>query len=353
MKGMSRIAGVLVLAFTLAGLAMPYPVAADEVHETTVSFGIPRREVVAGLDVAATCGIVAAYEGLVVPDGGKDETFLAMSPGLCAITVFVLGVPVALPIGNAMPIGRTSYLIPGVGGLTLGLADISIDLLVTLGTQLTEDVDGLAVTPSAASWSRWGATPLAVEASLGTSGSTVRARVPFNVTMSLSLGASVYAFGIRLYSASLASLGTVAGEPVLEIPVAVDRRPSPVTATGWEVGPGNIRVNWTANEDDDFSHYRIVASRAGGTEIVFLVEDREATTTVLPASPDTEYVVQVSVVDRSGQASEGSTTTVRTTQRFLTITPEASGVVGVVAVSLLVGFALGLLVRRRKAKDRP
>ena len=349
---MAGIRAILILSLALAGLAAPPPAAAGEVQETAISFGVPRREVAPGLDVAAACGVVAAYEGLALCDGGTDETFLALSPGPCEITVYVLGAGIALPIMNSAPIGRTSYLIPGVGGITLGLADVSIDLLVSVDARQTSEVDGLAVTPTNASWSRWGATTLAVDASMGATGSTMHLALPFNVTMNLSVGVSVYAFGIRLYSVSLASLGIVEGAPSLDIPVVVDLRPSAVTASAWGPTHAAIRVNWTLNTDDDFAYVRIVVAPDGGTQTVFLVEDPAATSTDIPAFPATDYTIEVSVVDRGGQVSDVSSVTVRTPPENVLSAPEALAVLGVVAVSLLVGLGLGLLVRRRKTGDR-
>lgn len=347
--------GALILLVVLsASLGAPSATAADELRDVTVSFGVPRRQVVSGLDVAAACTVVASYAGLAMVDGGADETFLLMGPGTCAITVYVLGVAIPLPLGNAAPIGRTSYLIPGVGGLTFGLADVSIDVLMSVETRLTAEVSGLSVTPPRSSWTHWGATTLGVAASLGTSGSTMHFGLPFNVTMNLSIGASVFAFGFRLFSASLASLGTIAGTPPLNVPVAVDRVPSPVIASGWGRAPDEIRLNWTANTDDDFAHYRIVVVPVAGTELVFLVEDRAATNADLPASPDTEYTIHVSAVDRAGQSSNVSSVALRTPQDSVRIAPESPGVIlAAVALSLLAGFGLGLLIRRRKKTEGP
>ena len=347
---MSGMRAILILSLTLAGLAT-LPAAADEVRETAVSFGIPRREVAPGLDVAAACGVVAAYEGLALRDGGTDETFLALSPGPCEITVYVLGAGIALPIVNSAPIGRTSYLIPGVGGITLGLADVSIDLLVSVDARQTSEVDGLAVTPTSASWSRWGTTTFAVAASMDSTVSTRHLGLPFNVTMNLSVGVSVFAFGIRLYSAALASLGAAEGTPALDIPVVVDLKPSAVTASAWGPTHAAIRVNWTQNTDDDFAYVRIVVAPDGGTATVFLVEDSAATSTEVPAFPATDYRIEVSVVDRGGQVSDVSTVTVRTPPENVRGAPEGTNVLGVVAVSLLVGFGLGFLARRWKTKD--
>jgi hypothetical protein len=164
----------------------------------------------------------------------------------------------------------------------------------------------------------------------------------------------VYAFGLRLFSASLASLGTVVGTPALDVPVAVDRVPSPVTASAWGPAPGEIRLNWTANTDDDFAHYRIVVAPAEGTELVFLVEDPAATNVHLPASPDTAYMIHVFAVDRAGQSSNASSVPLRTPRDSVRIAPESPGMIlGVIAVSLLTGFGLGLLIRPRKKTEGP
>jgi len=348
---MAGIRAILILSVILAGLTTYPPAAASDIRETAVSFGVPRREVAPGFDVEAACGVVASYEGLAVRDGETDETFLALSPGSCEITVYVLGVGIAVPIMNSAPIGRTSYLIPGVGGITLGLADVSIDLLVSVDARQASEVDGLAVTPTSASWSRWGATTLAASASMGSTGSTMHLGLQFNVTMSLSVGVTVYAFGIPLYSASLASIGTVEGTPALDIPVVVDLKPSAVTASAWGPRHAAVRVNWTQNTDDDFAYVRIVVAPVGGAGTVFLVEDPAATSTDLPAFPATDYTIEVSIVDRGGQVSDVSSVTARTPPENVRSAPEPPGVLGFVAVSLLVGFGLGFLVRHWKKRE--
>jgi len=348
---MARTWGILALILTIALASAPAPrAAADEVQETTISFGVPRSQVVPGLDIAMGCGVVASYESIALLDGGSDESFLALSPAPCEITVYVLGIGIALPIVNSAPIGRTAYLIPGVGGLTLGLADVSVDLLVSFDATLAREVPGLAVTPPGASWARWGATTITAAASMGATGSTMHLALPFNVTMNLSVGASVYALGIPLYSAALASLGTVTGAPALDIPAVVNLRPSAVTASAWGLAPAAIRVNWTQNTDDDFAYVRIAVVPEGGTQTVFVVEDPAATTLDVPAFPATEYAIEVSVVDRAGQVSDVSSVEVRTPPaESVRSAPETSSLFGIILASLLIGFVLGLLARRRKA----
>lgn len=352
---MPGIRTLLALVIVLPALGALVPtVPAAEVTETGVSFGIPRRELVTGLDVAVGCDVSASHGTLAVRDGGTAETFLAMAPGPCAITVYLFGAPIALPILNSTPIGRSSYMIPGVGGLTFGLADVSVDLVLRIGARLTGEVEGLVVAPAEASWTRWGATALAVASTMGRTGSTVREELPFNVTMNLSVGVGVHALGIRVLSRELASLGEVTGTPSVNVPVHIDLKPSAVQATAWGRAHTTIRVNWTPTADDDIASYRIVATSEYGPATVFLVDDPSALSTEIPALPAVDYRIDVSVVDRGGQVSEVSSVTVRTPAEPVggPAPPQVEPLLGIVVLSGVLGFVLGLFVRRRSPNGR-
>lgn len=350
----ATVRALLLLSLAVGALGVNVPsVAADEAYATEVSFGIPRRSIVPGFDVSAECGVSVSYGDLVVPDGGEDETFFSMAPGPCTITVFVFDVPIPLPLVNSTPIGRTSYRIPGIGGFTFGLADVSIDLVLGVDVRASRSVEGLSANLADASWTRWGATSLNVAATVGNAGSTLRLHQPFDAMMNLSLGASVRALGIVILPVDVASLGTVTGTPSIEVPVEVDLRPSGSALSAWSGSHSAILVNWTRNMDDDFAYYRIVVAPEGGTAMVYIVERPETVSTEVPAIPRTSYRIEMSVVDRSGQVSEVNSVSVRTSAAPAYAPTPADGIVAFAALGGLLGFIGGFLARGWRRPRKP
>src|SRR5207245_2442032 len=101
---------IIGLLLGMGGLALLTPTAsAGEVLQQSVDFGIPRTQVVSGLDFEAGCRVSTTYQGIEVLDGATGGSFIATAPGPCAIKVYVLGVPISLPLLNSTPLGRFPF----------------------------------------------------------------------------------------------------------------------------------------------------------------------------------------------------------------------------------------------------
>lgn len=311
----SRISRVVVIGLFLGlgGLALVSPGAsAGEVLQQSVYFGVPRTQVVSNLDFEAACRVSTTSQGIDILDGATGGSFIAAGPGPCAITVYVLGVPITLPLLNTTPLGRYPIHLPAVSGFTLGLGDVTIDLVTSLHARHTSTVGTLSVTPADLAWLRWGSESFAVTSHAGVEGNTQSLTAPFRLSMDFSIGVSVYVIGLRVFSFNLAPIGTIDGTPVVTVPVLVDLKPTHATVTGgWAPSPVKIQVNWTPNRDSDFAAYqvRVVDNESS---YVFLVDSQSSGSLTVPASPNRMYSVTVTVADQAGQMSGSNIASVRT-----------------------------------------
>lgn len=305
-----------------------HPAAASSVARQTVDFGLPRTQVVTGLDLEAACQAVVTYEGVNVLDGQSADTFLSTDPGPCAITVYVLGVALSLPILDETPLGRYHFDIAGVTIANFGIADVSVDLLTSLSAGYAGDSQVISPEPVALSWPQWGTSAVTVAANSGGSGDSLSLSAPYTFSMAFGVGASVQALGITVWSANLATLGAVAGSPAIPIPVSVDLRPSSVSVTGhWAPSPYSIQVNWTPNTDTDFAAYRIAVQSNDSGPLVYEEYSQAASSATLPAEPGRNYTVTVAAVDQAGLVSASFVVVIHTP------VPAASNTAGGVASS--------------------
>lgn len=307
------VGGCVLVGLSLVLVSLASPVAsASGVTQTSVDFGVPRTQIVSGLDFEAACKVAATSADTSVIDGQTSNSFSSVSPGACAITVYVLGIPIGLPVLNETPLGRYSFYIPGVSGFTFGLADVSIDLVTVLFANYTGSSPVLSSVPSGLTWSTWGASPVTIAAHSGAEGDSLSFQAPYTLSMTFAVGVSVYVLGLAVWSVNLASLGSIAGTPAVPIPVSVDLRPTRVAVTGgWAPSPYLLQVNWTPNTDTDFSSYR-VSVQDGQSGHTYAVDSQAASTLTMPASPGRTYNFTVEAVDQSGMVSTASTLTIRT-----------------------------------------
>ena len=293
----------MTLVLVLAVFAS-HPVAASAVSRQTVDFGLPRTQVVTGLDLEAACQAIVTYQGVNVLDGQSADTFLSTDPGPCAITVYVLGVALSLPILDEPPLGRYHFDIAGVTIANFGIADVSVDLLTSLSASYMGGSQVISPDPLGLSWSQWGTSTVTVAANSGASGDSLSLFAPYTFSMTFGVGASVQALGLTVWSANLATLGAVAGSPAIPIPVSVDLRPSSVSVTGhWAPSPYSIQVNWTLNTDTDFAAYRIAVQSNDSGPLVYEEYSQAAASSTLPAEPGRNYTITVAAVDRAGLVS--------------------------------------------------
>lgn len=348
----------LLLVLGMASAARATTLTASSVSQQTVDFGLPRTQVVSGLDLEAACQVVATYEGLVILDGQSAGAFISVDPGQCAITVYVLGVALSLPILDETPLGRYHFDIVGVTIANFGIADVSVDLLTSLAANYAGSSPVISPEPVALSWTQWGTSALTVAADSGSSGDSLFLSAPYAVSMTFGVGASVQALGLTVWSANLATLGAVAGTPSLSIPVTVDLRPSTVAVSGgWAPSPYSLQVNWTPNTDSDFAGYRIAVQDNGSPPVVYSDVSQASSSITVPAEAGQTYTVTVVAVDQAGLASAQSTVSI-STPLLSSVPAVVSGAAApdatlvAVVFTLAVGVAafLGYLAGRRRSR---
>ncbi len=239
----------LVIGLTVVALLTPSLLASasNEILQQSVSFGLPKTDVQSWLAMSATCGVAATYERLSLTFEESVDTFVSMAPGSCEIWVYVLGIAVPIPILNSTPLGRSFFRIPGFATLTLGVADLSVDLVTSL-TANRNETNPEFIAPSSLSWPIWGMQVFAVTDRFDGEKDTLLTYVPH---LSFSLGASVFILGVQIYGTDIVQLGDIAGTPSVAIPISAHRAPmSPIlaiAAVGTVVGPAGFAVGWVAH----------------------------------------------------------------------------------------------------------
>ncbi|HEX9339843.1 MAG TPA: hypothetical protein VF992_01545 [Thermoplasmata archaeon] len=239
----------LLIGLAVVALLAPSPLASasNELLQQSVSFGLPRTDADTWLALSATCGVIANYEHLSLTFEESVDTFVNMAPDSCEITAYVLGVAVPLPILNSTPLGRKSYKIPGVQTVTLGLVDLSVDLVTSL-TANRNDTDPEFIAPSSLSWPAWGMNVFPVTDRFD---GEKEALLVYEPQLSFSLGASVFVLGVRIYGTDIVHLGDVVGTPSVAIPISGHRAPaSPllvIAVVGTIIGPAGVGAAWIAH----------------------------------------------------------------------------------------------------------
>jgi len=345
-------AAVAIIVFSL--LAGMGSVRAQSFMEQPVDFGVPRTQVVDGLDVEFACRVVVTGESVTVLDSAEASVSIGLAPGRCAITLHILGVAVPVPLLNLTPLGRLQISIPGVAGFTFGLADVSIDLVTGLSANYTGTSSAVTPSPTEMAWSQWGAKSVTMSAHAGGEGNSLLVAIPYTFWMTLAIGVSVLVLGVPVYSVNLVDVGTFQGTPAVAVPVTVDRRPSRVaTVEGWAPSAETVQVNWTPNQDSDFASYRVRLAD-GASSYVFAVDTQGASTLTMPAARGTDYTVSVFVVDRAGQTSVDRSVQVRTPGTSAP-SPPVQGLdpilLGLAAVgAFAAGFGIAWSLRGRRAR---
>lgn len=347
------VAAVVVVLSLLVGMPS---IRAQPTAEQPVDFRAPQTQIVDGLDLEFACRILAASESVTVLDAAKASSWISVAPGRCTLTVYILGVPVPVPILNLTPLGRLSISIPGVAGITLGLADVSIDLVAGLAANYTGTSMEITPNPKKMAWSHWGAKSVNISADAGGEGNSLIVALPYTFWMNLAIGVSVTALGVPVppFPVNLADIGTFEGTPSVAVPVTVDLRPSRVaTVDGWAPSPEAVQVNWTPIEDADFAFYRVRLD-GGGSRYVYVVDTKRDSTLTMPAVKGTDYTVSITVVDRAGQTSATRSVEIRTPGTSAASPPVAGPNPLLLILAVLAAFAVGFgtawSLRGRRAK---
>jgi len=336
--------------------------AAPELTEVTVDFTMPARDVIAGVaSFRAQCALAASGEALRLLANETARTTVAAGPAACTMVLNLLGFDVTIPTINTTPLGRSSVYIPGLSIISLGVVDVSIDLMTALNsTTRVADAGVASAGPAELAWPTWGAQRLTVHGADGYGGA-VTSDLNTTFTYSLSLGLTVLALGVTMYHTDFVDLGRYAGRPSLVTPVTVDLIPHPLLlGTPTQVTSSGATLNWTGTVDPDVDHLELWITD-GTLNVSYRIAAPQASRLVVPLLADTSYRAWVVAVDGAGQSSSSGIVAFRTapTPSATPTSPtdvvsQANGVVvGTVAAAaallVFIAFLLGEVRGRKKA----
>ncbi|MGQ0796475.1 MAG: hypothetical protein ACT4OI_01225 [Methanobacteriota archaeon] len=325
---------------------------ADLVTER-VRFSLYVADVIPAVAVDAACEVIASGESIELLGGAVDGTSVAVAPGPCSISVILFGTEVPLPLVNTTPLGVRSFYLPGLAIVTLGLVDVSVDLVSSLNaTSEVADPDAATVEPEDHTWTAWGARRVVVRASDGFGG-RIATRIETEFTWSVSLALTVWALSVPLYQVGLTSLGAVRGAPALATPLVVDLRPPPLEVRGPEdLTHGGATVRWDGTLAEDVDHLELWAD--DGTARVAYHVAPTATQVRVPLRPDTGYEVWLDVVDEAGQRGTSERVAFESPAAPSEVAAQALDPVSLeallaVGIAAAVGYAIG--ARRRRVRE--
>ena len=328
----------------------------DDFVAADVHFEVPQKDLIANVAaVRASCNLTASGEPLTVLANGSVRSTLAASPGPCTIVLVLVGNDIALPVFNTTPLGRNSFYLPGISTVSLGIVDLSVDLVTSLNSTSRVE-DGIAdVVPREIAWSTWGAERILVHGEDGL-GSGVDSSLNTTFTYRMSLALTVYGFSIELYHVDLAEIGSVAGTPSLRTAVAVDLRPHGlVLGPAEDIRSDGATISWSGTVDADVDHLELWLVDPSGNVTVHLAPTVTRVDVLL--RPLTAYQAWIVAVDRAGQATSSN----RIAFESLASPVDGGSSVGglgtsafawtMVALAVLagiVGYAIGFLRGRKR-----
>lgn len=306
------LAFVLVL---LAVLLLPSPAraAVPDLVTQTVHFDVQGGDLIPGIAAfRASCEAVVSGEPLLLRDNETVRTTVSASPGNCSMILILFGRDVAIPTITTTPIGRSSYYIPGLSFVSIGIVDVSLDLQSSLNStsQVADPVAG-SVGQEEVAWASWGAQRLLVQGAHGY-GAALSSSVETTFTYGLSLGLTIWVAGLQAYQAPLRDFGAYEGTPALSTRLTVDLLPHPLT-----IGPARsltykgASLNWTGIVDSDMDHLELWVTD-GTTNVSYRISDRVASSIDVPLRAETTYHAWIVQVDGGGQATTSNVITFRT-----------------------------------------
>lgn len=293
------------------GLAALTPASAaanpiDDLVHADILFEVPGTELIPGVAaVRASCAINASGEPVRLLANGTVRSTIAVSTGPCAIVIVLFGAEVPLPVLNTTPLGRSSFYLPGIATVTLGLVDVTLDLVTSLNS--TSRIDGgvASASPSEIVWSAWSATPVAVQGADGV-GSVARSSFNTTFTYTMSLALTVYAVSVEVLHWDLATIGRFLGTPSLVTDLEVDLRPHAlVLQAPTDVGHDRASLSWSGTVDSDIE--RIEVRLNDGTLVVTYRVPPTASSVEVVLRPSTHYEARVISIDRAGQEAASET----------------------------------------------
>jgi len=267
-----------------------------------IHFEVPQKDVIPNVAaLRASCDLTASGEPLTVLANGSARSSLAASAGPCTIVLVLVGVDVTLPVFNTTPIGRNSFYLPGISTVTLGIVDLSVDLVTSINSTSRVETDIADVSPEEIAWSSWGAQRIVVhgEDGLG-SVETSFLNTTFAYTMSVAL--TVYALSIELYHMDLVEIGSFVGAPSLRTDLSVDLQPHAlVLAPAAAIRHDQATFTWKGAVDSDVDHLELWLSDGTHNMTVWLAPNSVGTDVLL--RPATSYQAWIVAVDSSGQGN--------------------------------------------------
>lgn len=350
------------LVFASALLAVllltPTSTSADGFGLTTVSvhFEMPPADLAGIASLRGSCDVLATGENVSLRSGETLRTTIGVGTGPCAMVLTLFGIDVPLPISTT-PLGRSSFYLPGLATVTLGIVDLSLDLVTGLNSTTLSDPTAAEVSPRNVTWPSWGATRVLVNATSGY-GAVLATRLNTTFTYTVSLALTVYALSIVLYQVGLTTLGTYAGSLALDTALTVDLVPHPPTIdvpTG--VTHDGANLSWDLAGDSDVDHLEVWADD-GTYNASYRIADPGATAFRVPLEPERTYRVWVVAVDGSGQSSASDAVTIRTLAEpspedpSSPVAPEPFGALtwvlgGFAVTGTVLGYMIGVLRGRR------
>jgi len=251
--------------------------------------------------VRASCNLNASGEPVTVLANGSMRSTLAASAGPCTIVLVLGGVDVGLPVFNTTPLGKSSFYVPGISTVTLGIVDLTIDLVTSVNSTSHVESDLADVSPREIAWSAWGAQRILVHGEDGL-GSVGESSLNTTFTYEMSLALTVYALSIELYHMDFAEIGSFVGTPSLRTNLFVDLRPHPLVLEPAEgIRHDRATLTWIGAVDPDVDHLELWLSDGARNVTVRLAPTTVRTDVLL--RPATQYQVWIVIVDSSGQGS--------------------------------------------------
>lgn len=267
---------------------------------STTHFDVPTTDVIPGVaEVRASCDVNASGEPLVLLSNETARSIVGTSAGPCAIVLVLFGTDVALPGFDTTPLGRSAFYLPGLSTVTLGVVDLSVDLVTSLNST-SRVADGIAAAdPSEIGWPTWGAQRIALHAVDGT-GSIARSELNTTFTYTMSVALSVYAVSVELYHVDLKRLGSFAGAPSLVTDLSVDLKPHSLTLSAPDrVASDQASFSWSGTVDSDVDHLELWLTDGTGNGSYKLPSTASHADVLL--RPATHYEARIVTVDGAGQ----------------------------------------------------
>ena len=268
----------------------------------TVHFEVPGHDLIP--DVAAfraSCDVIASGEPISLRDNETVRTAVEVAPSACSMILILFGVDVGIPTITTTPIGRSSFYIPGLTTLSLGIVDVSLDLQTSMNSSsMVPNPDAATLQESEIQWGTWGAHRLVIQGA-HSFGSNVTSDLETGFTYSLALGITIWVAGIEFYHTNLTDFGHYGGDHSLTTSLVADLLPHPLSlGPARSITYAGASLNWTGTVDPDVGHLELWLAD-GSTNVSYRIEDPHATALNVDLRATTTYTAWIAAVDGSGQ----------------------------------------------------